>query len=112
MDAEQRRGRRVVGYAKAVHARTKTPGYIRDLSATGCQVAFMQPIPVRRGEILDIQIIAEHDPGIPPFTVRLTARWWKSDGIWFCVGGEVAGPVDGKGGDSFAGLVSYYEQNS
>jgi hypothetical protein len=110
MDIEQRKHQRVLGYAKAVHAATGTPGYIRDLSSTGCQVAFMQPLPVGRGDSVDIEIIAEHDPAIAPFAVRLTARWHKSDGIWFCIGGEVTTPAAGQERDSFAKLVSYYEQ--
>lgn len=112
MGTEQRKNRRVLGYAKALHVPTRTPGYIRDLSSTGCQVAFMQPLPVHSGDTLDIMVMAEHDPTIAAFAVRLTARWVKADAIWFSVGGETTGPESGTDRDSFAALVSYYEENT
>jgi hypothetical protein len=39
-----RKNPRVSGYAKALLVGQMTPGYIRDLSRSGCQVAFMQSI--------------------------------------------------------------------
>jgi hypothetical protein len=109
MSTEQRRNPRVVGYAKAVHVATKAPGYIRDLSRTGCQVAFMQPVPVEIGDRIDIEVIAEHDPSLPPFVVCLRARWKKADGIWFSIGGEVESLACAENEGHFSALVSYYE---
>jgi hypothetical protein len=109
MSAEQRRYPRVVGYAKAIHAATKTPGYIRDLSRTGCQVAFMQPVPVEVGDRFDIEVIAEHDPSIPPFVVCLRARWKKTDQLWLSIGGEIEALACAENEEHFAALVSYYE---
>jgi hypothetical protein len=109
---ENRKVRRVQAYAKAVHEATHTPGYIRDLSAAGCLVAFAQPLAVQAGGELVLRVIAEHDPSIPPFTVRLAVRWSRSDGLWFCIGGEIAEGGDGTGSTGFARLLSYYAGES
>ncbi len=109
MGTEQRKHPRVAGYAKAVHVATKAAGYIRDLSATGCQVAFMQPLPVEIGDRVDIEVIAEHDPLLSPFVVCLRARWKKADGIWFSIGGEIEALACAENQEHFAALVAYYE---
>jgi hypothetical protein len=98
----------VQAYAKAVHEGTHTPGYIRDLSAAGCFIAFAQPLAVETDGELVVRVIAEHDPSLPPFALRLTVRWARSDGLWFCVGGEVGGGEDGTGSPEFARLLAYY----
>jgi hypothetical protein len=110
MGTENRKNTRVAAYAKAIHRATATPGYIRDLSSTGCQVAFVQPLTVRAGDMLEVTVIAEHDPTIPPFPLRLTARWSRADGIWFCVGGELAATGGSREQEGFEKLVAYYEQ--
>lgn len=102
----------MAAYAKAVHAATATPGYIRDLSRTGCQVAFVREIAVRPGDAVELTVIAEHDPGIAPFPLLLVARWSRTDGIWFCVGGELPGNAAGQGEAAFEALVDYYGQEA
>ena len=108
MGTEHRRNPRAAAYAKAVHAATSTPGWIRDLSATGCQVAFVRPLPVRPGDPVEVTVFAEHDPSIAPFPLRLVARWARADGIWFCVGGELAGPAAGEQRAGFDARAAYY----
>jgi hypothetical protein len=105
---ENRKTNRVQAYAKAVSEATRIPGYIRDLSAAGCFIAFAQPLDVEAGREIVVRVIAEHDPSLPPFSLRLTVRWARSDGLWFCVGGEIAEGGDGTGGAGFASLLSYY----
>jgi hypothetical protein len=112
MGTEHRRDPRVAAYAKAVHAATSTPGYIRDLSRTGCQVAFVRELAVRPGDPVELTVIAEHDPRIAPFPLRLLARWARTDGIWFCVGGELPGNAAGEGQAAFEALVDYYGQEA
>ena len=84
------------------------PGYVRDLSRTGCQVAFMQPVPAAVGDLLTLRVIAEHDPTIQPFLITLRVRWLKQDQIWFAVGAQIE-PFDEPGSlAAFDKLVSYY----
>jgi len=108
MGNEQRRDPRVSSYAKALLLAPPAPGYIRDLSRTGCQVAFMQPVPAAVGDRIVLRVIAEHDPTILPFLITLRVRWLRQDPIWFAVGAQIE-PFDDPGAlGSFDKLVSYY----
>lgn len=107
MGSEQRKNPRVAGYAKAVFTQSMTPGYIRDISAEGCQVAFMQPLPLTSGDEVTIRVIAVHDPSVAPFALTLRVRWVKNDQPWFLVGGETRAPTDADA-RSMEALVMYY----
>jgi hypothetical protein len=109
---EQRKDPRVPSYAKAVFLDRQVPGYIRDLSRSGCQVAFMQAIPAGVGDLITVQVIAEHDPAIPPFSVRLRVRRVVSDVLWYTLGTEIESVFDPKQTEAFERLVSYYSTNS
>jgi hypothetical protein len=108
MESDQRRDPRVSSYAKAFLIDPPAPGYIRDLSRTGCQVAFMQPVPAAVGDLLAIRVIAEHDPSIQPFVIRLRVRWLKQDPIWFALGAQIEPLEDPSALGAFNKLVSYY----
>lgn len=108
MGIEQRKHPRVSGYAKALLLGSLIPGYIRDLSRSGCQVAFMQAVQVAEGDLVAIRIIAEHDPSIPPFEVRLRVRWIKPDAIWHAFGGEIVQQENAEAAGVFDKLVDYY----
>jgi hypothetical protein len=109
---EQRKDPRVPSYAKAVFVERQIPGYIRDLSRSGCQVSFMQPIPAGVGDLITVQVIAEHDPSIAPFTVRLRVRRVVSDVLWYSLGTQIETIFDPKEADAFDRLVSYYSTTS
>jgi hypothetical protein len=108
MGSDQRRDPRVSSYAKALLLTPPAPGYIRDLSRTGCQVAFMQPVPAAVGDLLTLRVIAEHDPSIQPFLIKLHVRWLRQDPIWFAVGAQIDPFEDSDSQASFEKLVSYY----
>ena len=107
MSAEQRRHERAAAQAKAIFVDTKTPGYLRDLSTSGCQIAFMTPVPVKEGQTVTIQIVPNHDPEAAPFHMQLEVRWLRNDPLWFLIGGKTRGvtPLDS---ESFKKLVDYY----
>ena len=110
MGSEQRKNPRVSGYAKALLVGPMTPGYLRDLSKTGCQVAFMQTVPAALGDLLTIRVIAEQSLPIPPFDLSLRVRWLKPDSIWFALGGEIEA-VSCQGDENvFEKLVAYYAE--
>jgi hypothetical protein len=109
MGSEQRAQRRVSGYAKALLVGPLTPGYVRDLSRSGCQVAFMQPVKAAAGDALPLRIIAEHDPSLAPFEITLRVRWVKPDAIWQSLGGQIEWPEGSSAAGAFEKLVEYYE---
>ncbi len=108
MAGEQRKYRRVASYAKALLVEGQVPGYIRDLSAGGCQVVFLQPVDAAVGDLLTVRVIAEHDPTIAPFQVRLRVRRLIDDPPWYSLGTEIEGQVDAAEESAFRALVGYY----
>jgi hypothetical protein len=104
----RRRDLRVPGYAKAVLVDGHIPGYIRDLSASGCQVSFIQPISAAVGDLITVQVIAEHDPTIAPFLLRLRIRRIIEDPPWHSLGSQVEPMLDPREAEAFQRLVSYY----
>lgn len=108
MESEKRKDPRVPSYAKAVLVDRQIPGYIRDLSRSGCQVAFMQQIPAVVGDLITIQVIAEHDPSIVPFQVRLRVRRVIDDALWHSLGTQIESIFDPEEAQAFDRLVSYY----
>ena len=108
MGSDKRKHPRVPGYAKAIFVDQQIPGYIRDLSRSGCQVSFMQPLPAAVGDLITVQIIAEHDPSIVPFQVRLRIRRVIEDALWYSVGTEIEAISRPSDAQAFDQLVSYY----
>jgi hypothetical protein len=108
MEREHRKHPRVAGYAKALLEVLMIPGYIRDLSRTGCQVAFMQPVAAEPGDRIDVRVMPEHDPALAPFQICLRVRWKKEDGLWFAIGGEIEAKSCPEGEGVFEKLVDYY----
>ena len=108
MGNEQRRHPRVPSYAKALLVGPNVPGYIRDLSRHGCQVAFMQPVETAIGAQMSLRVIAEHDPSIPTFDLVMRVRWTKRDSIWYAFGGEIESIGSKQDEAVFDKLVSYY----
>jgi hypothetical protein len=112
MGNELRKDARVSGYAKALLLPLTTPGYIRDLSRRGCQVAFMQVVAVAAGDLITVRVIAEHDVTLPPFDIVLRVRWVRPDPIWFMLGGEIESPPAPGSESVFEKLVDYYAGNT
>jgi hypothetical protein len=108
MVSEHRLQPRVSGYAKALLIGPNTPGYIRDLSRTGCQVAFVQSVGAVAGDLIKIRVIAEHDQTIPQFQICLRVRRIKPDPIWCVVGGEIEAMAGHEDQAVFEKLVDYY----
>jgi hypothetical protein len=108
MGTDQRKSPRASSYAKALLLEPQALGYVRDLSRSGCQVAFMQSVEVATGDLITLRIIAEHDPSLAPFELQLRVRWVKRDPLWFALGGEIDTIEDARGAEAFDRLVMYY----
>jgi hypothetical protein len=106
--AENRHQPRVSGYAKALLVGPNTPGYIRDLSRTGCQVAFVQAVPAVAGDLIKVRVIDEHDPSVPQFDINLRVRRIQPDALWCVLGGEIESVSGHEDENVFAKLVEYY----
>ena len=91
MSPEQRHDERATTHARAVLPGTQTPGYLRDLSASGCKVVFMDPVPVKEGQTVTVQIIPVDEPTIGPFQILLDVRWMRNDPLWHMMGGKIRG---------------------
>jgi hypothetical protein len=109
MGSENRRNDRVKCYAKVVFTKTMIPGYIRDLSDTGCHISFVQPLEVKPEDVIEIKVVAGGDPQDPPFAFPLRVRWVKPDGIYFSLGGDVSEGIRETDKAPFARLVAYYQ---
>jgi hypothetical protein len=107
MSAEQRSHERSTAHAKAVFVDTMTPGYLRDLSSSGCQVAFMAPVPAQEGLSVKIQVIPVHDPAQTPFQLLLDVRWIRNDPLWYLMGGKIRGATS-EDTASLEKLIAYY----
>ena len=108
MGSEKRKDLRVTSYAKAVLEDTHILGYIRNLSSSGCQVAFIQPVTAAVGDVITVRVIAEHDPTIAPFQVQLRVRRVIDEPPWHSLGTQIEPIRDPKEAEAFEKLVSYY----
>jgi hypothetical protein len=108
MGSENRRQDRVKGYAKVLFSPSLTPGYIRDLSRTGCQVSFLTDLPAAAGEVIQLSVLAGEQSGTPPFSFSLRLRWRKSDGLYYSFGGDIEGVSSPEEQEGFEKLVEYY----
>lgn len=114
MSHEQRGNRRSRGYAKVtVRVRgTSTPGYLRDISPTGCLLGLLQPLPVERGDLLAVKIHSDPEVGVPPFEVSVRVAWTRADAVYFSVGGTVEPPAGAPGRENqtrhLDSLYAYY----
>ncbi len=108
MEVEHRQQPRVAGYAKALLVGPNTPGYIRDVSRTGCQVAFLQAVSAVAGDLIKIRVIDEHDPSVAQFDINLRVRRIQPDALWCVLGGVIESVSGHEDENVFAKLVEYY----
>ena len=92
MSDEHRSLRRVHTYAKAFLVEEKMPGYVRNLSRSGCQIALLKRIPLKRGDNLMVQVIPGDEIGIPPFMIALQVAWIQPDPFYYLIGGKTTTP--------------------
>jgi hypothetical protein len=108
MGSDLRKDSRVNCYAKVLFSKTMTPGYIRDLSESGCRISFVQPVPAGPEDVIELQVMAGGGIQIPPFTFHMLVRWARNDGIYFALGGDIKGVSSDTEEGTFDALVKYY----
>lgn len=108
MGVEQRRHERTHGYAKVVFRREAVPGYIRDLSESGCKVDFLRPIAVTRGDLIELEVIPEQEMGIAPFKLCIKIQWASAGPVFFSLGGRREPTLNMETEGLFQRLADYY----
>jgi len=108
MGKEQRRSPRNKTYAKVLLEGSSTPGYIRDLSREGCQLALISSLPVQKGDCLKVSVLPTEDLGISGFSVTVEIMWTRSDPVYFLMGAAIAPVTDRESEERLEELLKYY----
>lgn len=95
MPTDKRRLRRERTLAKIIVGEDAVPGYLRDLSKEGCQLALLKQIPVNHDDLIRVKVLPGDEIGVAPFSVSVTVAWFRSDPVYFLVGGIIT-PLAGE----------------
>ncbi len=108
MGKEQRKSPRNKTYAKVLLEASSTPGYLRDLSRDGCQLALTRNLPVQKGDSLKVSVLPAEEMGISRFSVTVEIMWTRSDPVYFLVGAIIAPLTDEESEERLEELFKYY----
>jgi len=108
MGKEQRKSPRNKIYAKVFLEDSSTPGYLRDLSRDGCQLALTRPLPVQKGDSLTLSVLPAEEMGIPRFSLTVEIVWTRNDPVYFLVGAVVDSVNDAESEERLGELFKYY----
>jgi hypothetical protein len=108
MGKEQRKSPRNKTYAKVIFEASSTPGYLRDLSRDGCQLALIRPLSVQKGDSLTVSVLPAEEMGIPRFSVTIEIVRTRSDPVYFLVGAIIAPVTDKESEERLEELFKYY----
>ena len=108
MGKEQRKSQRNKTYAKVLLEASGTPGYLRDLSTDGCQLALVRAASVQTGDSLAVSVLPAEEIGIPRFSVILEIMWTRNDPVYFLVGAVIASVTDTESEERLEKLFEYY----
>ncbi len=108
MSKEQRRNPRSKAYAKVLLEGGSTPGYLRDLSMDGCQLALLKALPLREGDSLAVTILPDEQIGVSPFSVIIRTVWTRSDPVYFLIGARIESLPEEEQTGSLKALIDYY----
>jgi hypothetical protein len=97
MGQEQRKSPRNKTYAKVLLEGCGIPGYLRDLSKEGCQLALIRKPPVQKSDALNVEVLPSEEMRIPRFSMTVQIIWTRIDPVYFLVGGLITA-VKGKAG--------------
>ena len=107
-DAEQRRSQRNKTYVKVLLGSSGAPGYIRDLSREGCQLAFMRNPAVKKGDLLDIEVLPSEEMAVGRFSMTVRIVWVREDPVYLMAGGLISSVRGEKAEQRIGQLYRYY----
>jgi len=108
MGKEQRKSPRNKTYAKVILEASSTPGYLRDLSRDGCQLALIRPLSVQKGDTLTVSVLPAEEIGIPRFSMNVKIMWTRNDPVYFLIGTVFAPVTDEESEKRLEELFEYY----
>ena len=80
---------RHASYAKVVLSQSDALGYLRNISDSGCRLAFLEQLPIQIGTSLEMQVIPAAEMGSPAFYMTFIVQWTRPGEVFFTVGGRV-----------------------
>lgn len=108
MGKEQRKNPRNKIYAKVFLEDSSTPGYLRDLSRDGCQLALTRPLSMQKGDSLSLSVLPAEEMAIPRFSLTVEIVWTRNDPVYFLVGAVIDSVNDAESEERLGELFKYY----
>ncbi len=104
---EHRKEKRFISYAKVILVGKESPGYLRDLNSLGCQIDFIDPPSIDKGDQIEIRIIPNEELNLPNIQLILTIRWMKQNAIYYSIGGAFS-EVPDEHNEAYQELLTYF----
>ena len=76
-------------YARVLLGDGENPGYLRDLSPTGCRLSFVEHVDRGAGQSMEVEVIPDSSSGVEPFAVKLVIKWVRQEHVYCSVGAAV-----------------------
>ena len=86
---EARRQKRSTSYARVYLTAQQKYGYLRDLSAEGCRMSFLDAPGLEAGQEADVVIVPDRELRLPRVPAVLLVRWVRAEGASHFVGGAL-----------------------
>lgn len=99
-------------YAKILFLEDNIPGYIKDISATGCRIDIPSAVVWEIGQRKKIIIIPEEPLGIDTVKGTVEIRWIKQEDMFYRCGMQVVSVTDKSSKENYLKLLQYYKKNA
>ena len=109
---EKERTIRETCYAKILFLEENIPGYVKDISATGCRIDIPSAVRWEAGQRKSIIIIPEEPLPIEPIKGVVEIRWIKQVDMFFKCGMHVISVNDEASKENYAKLLAYYSKHA
>ncbi len=104
-----RRQKRASSYARVYLTAEQKYGYLRDLSAEGCGMSFLDAPGLRPGQEVDVLIVPNHELDLPRVPAVLLVRWVRPEGPSHFVGGALFS-IPQEHTEAWRRLVAFFEE--
>jgi hypothetical protein len=106
---EQKRDSRDRAYAKVIFPEDNLPGYVRDISKTGCRIDLVKKVSWTTGEKKKIVIVPEEHVGFAPVHGTVEVRWLRPGEIYNSVGVRFISVQDEDSKKNYKFLLKFFE---